>query len=404
MNFEIGKNNDTIQQIAQAYKSGDAKAISEAWNAYNTEIQQAIKKQFDEFMNNFDNKVAVARGCRVLNSKEMKFYNGWIAAAKSTNPQQAFADLIEKEGMPETIYEVIFKEITEESPLLKNIKFEDVKYLTKWLMAKPGKERAIWGKINSEIKKQLESNFELIELVQNKLSAFLVLSQDMLVLGPVWLDNYVRKMVKQAIILGLEYGVVCGKGAEGEPIGLNRNCSKNVEVNQTTGYPVKSKIKVKNFTPATYGALIADNLIKDEEGNTKVIGKLHLICNPVDYFRKVMPSTTLLLDNGTFANNIFPHDTDVIQSVFVDENEAILANLPEYFLGVGYTKDAQIKVSDEVHFLEDERVYKAVMFADGRPMDNTASALLDISELDPAYITVYAKQLAEAATDNTPAE
>lgn len=401
MKFEIGKNNDTIKQIAEAYKSGDAKAIGEAWNAYNEEVQQSIKKQFDEFMNNFDNKVAVARGCRVLNSAELKFYNDWIETAKSSNPKQAFADLITKEGMPETIYETIYENIIQESQLLKHVRFEDVKFLTKWIMTKPGKERAIWGEINSAITKQIEGNFELLEIVQNKLTAFLILPKDMLDLGPVWLDSYVRKLIVQAIILGLEYGVVCGKGVKGEPTGLTRNCKKDVEFSQTEGYPLKEKIVVTDFTPKTYGALIADNLLKDEDGNIKVLSSVQLLCNPIDYFRKIMPATTVMNTDGSYTKDIFPFKTDVIQSIFVDENSAILANLPNYFLGVGHSKNAQIEYTDDVKFFEDQRAYKAKLYADGKPMDNTVSVVLDITNLDPAYITVLAKQLTQPTTEDT---
>jgi len=401
MKFEIGKNNDTIKQIAEAYKSGDAKAISEAWNTYNEEVQQSIKKQFDEFMNNFDNKVAVARGCRVLNSAELKFYNAWIESAKSSNPKQAFEDLISKEGMPETIYETIYENIIQESQLLKHVRFEDVKFLTKWIMAKPGKERAIWGEINSAITKQIEGNFELLEIVQNKLTAFLILPKDMLDLGPTWLDSYVRKLIVQAIILGLEYGVVCGKGVKGEPVGLIRNCKKDVEVSQTEGYPLKDKIVVIDFTPKTYGALIADNLLKDEDGNIKVLSSVQLLCNPVDYFRKIMPATTVMNTDGSYTKDIFPFKTDVIQSIFVDEKSAILADLPNYFLGVGHSKNAQIEYTDDVKFFEDQRAYKTKLYADGKPMDNTVSAVLDITNLDPSYITVLAKQLTQPTTEDT---
>lgn len=40
-------------------------------------------------------------------------------------------------------------------------------------------------------------------------------------------------------------------------------------------------------------------------------------------------------------------------------------------------------------------MFKLVEYADGRAADNTSFLLLDISELEPAYLTV--KQLTEAA-------
>ena len=61
------------------------------------------------------------------------------------------------------------------------------------------------------------------------------------------------------------------------------------------------------------------------------------------------------------------------------------------------TKDGTIEYSDEVKFLEDMRAFKIKLTANGTPYDNTVAVLVDISKLDPAYITVVSKQaVAEA--------
>lgn len=54
-------------------------------------------------------------------------------------------------------------------------------------------------------------------------------------------------------------------------------------------------------------------------------------------------------------------------------------------------KEGAITYSDEFKFLDDKRVYKIKMFAMGKAYDDTCAVLLDISELDPAYITVMTK-------------
>ena len=54
----------------------------------------------------------------------------------------------------------------------------------------------------------------------------------------------------------------------------------------------------------------------------------------------------------------------------------------------GGEKNKVIEFSDDYKFLEDQRYFKIKQFASGRCVDNTCSVLLDISDLDPAYITV----------------
>ena len=101
-----------------------------------------------------------------------------------------------------------------------------------------------------------------------------------------------------------------------------------------------------------------------------------------------MPATTVQNVYGEYKHNLFPHPTDVVISNFVPEGEAILCMIEEYFMGMGGSKDGIIEYSDEYKFLEDMRYYKIKTFGDGKAYDNTTSLLLDISNLNPAYITV----------------
>ena len=56
-----------------------------------------------------------------------------------------------------------------------------------------------------------KTGIKKIELSQNKLSAFMPISMGMLDLGPVWLDNYVRTCLSEALALGYEKRIVTGK-------------------------------------------------------------------------------------------------------------------------------------------------------------------------------------------------
>lgn len=387
MKFE--SENTYTKDIMNAIKSGNEKEISKAFENFHNSLVNAMKSDYAEVIQTNDKTILAQRGYRELTSKETKFYEKFIEGAKSSNPKQALTDLLTTEGgMPETIIEDVYKDLVEEHPLLSRIKFQNVKYLTKWLLNDHTADKAIWGEINAEITKQIESAFYSIDIIQGKLSAFVVIALDMLDLGPKFLDAYIRTILKEAMACGLEYGIVKGIGVKGEPIGLIRDVSEGVSVNSTTGYPSKTPIKVMSFDIEDYCNLIADNLLKKENGTIRKLSLVTMLVNPVDYLKKIIPATTVRTVDGTYKNDLFPFPTDVVQSNVLNEGEAILAILPEYFFGVGVSKNASLEYSDEFKFLEDKRVYKSKMFGFGRAEDDNSAILLDISALKPTYITV----------------
>ena len=247
-------------------------------------------------------------------------------------------------------------------------------------------KRRFGGTITAEIVKEITSAFKAIDITQLKLSAFAVIEKGMLDLGPIFLDGYIRAVLKEAMYLGLEYGAVSGTGHE-EPIGMIRDIHEGVTVNSSTGYPAKTKIVVTSFTPQEYGALVAQ-MAETEGGSKRNFKKVYLLCNMTDYLTKIMPATTLLTPNGTYVANIFPFPTDVIIANSLSDGEAVLVLLEEYMMVAGGSKDGTIEVDDSVKFFEDARAFKIKQYAFGRCFDDTSALYLDISGLDPAYITV----------------
>lgn len=88
---------------------------------------------------------------------------------------------------------------------------------------------------------------------------------------------------------------------------------------------------------------------------------------------------------------MFPVATNVYISNEVADNEAILFIENEYFMGVGMGRDGKVEYSDEYKFLEDQRTYKAKLYATGRAFDNTCSVRADVSGLGEAAIPVKVK-------------
>ncbi len=382
---------DAAKTMQEAFKSGNQEKMNQAWEQFHQAVCDTVRQDFESTQG--DKNVLMERGYRMLTAKEQEFYEKFIEAAKSSDPKQSFTDLLEIEGgMPETVIQDVYRNLVNEHPLLDTISFTNVSYLTRWIMNDHTIQTATWGPINEEIKKEISSAFKELDMVQCKLSCFAIIPQDMLELGPVYLDNYIRTILTDALATALENAIITGTGKD-MPIGLDRNISKDAAVVDGV-YPRKEATEVTSFLPAEYGNLIAE-LCKTENGRYRKIEGLTLICNPVDYYKKVMPATTVLTAAGTFMGDVFPVPTKTVQSVELKEGEAILCLPKEYFMGLGSAKNGTITYDDSVKFLEDDRVYKIKLFANGRAFDNTVSLLLDISGLEPAYITVLNKNGAD---------
>lgn len=388
-NVATVKQKEAVAALMSAMKSGKQEEVQTAWNQFHESVVESVRQDFE--MANGDMKILAQRGFRQLTQEEKKYYEKVIEAGKKADPKQALTDLLTIDGgMPNTILEDVYKDLVEQHPLLAKINFQNVKYLTRWIMNDHSVQTAQWGEINEAITKEITSGFKTVEITQCKLSAYAMIEKDMLELGPVFLDNYIRTFLRESIYVALEQGIVSGSGLK-MPIGLNRDIHEGVTFNSTTGYPEKTAIKVTSFLPAEYGPLVA-KLAVSEKGRMRKFDSVTLACNQVDFLTKIMPATTVLTAAGIYARDLFPFPTEVVRTNYLDTGKAILFLPEEYFMGIGTSKDGTLEYSDEYKFLEDKRVFKIKMHAMGKAFDNTVAIVLDISELDPAYITVLQKQ------------
>lgn len=387
-----GKASEAAKQLAQAFQGEDAAALETAFANFQQEVAEDLADQFREAMESHDEQVLAQRGFPQLTKQETAYFTEVIEALKSSNPKQALATIGDGTGatdvktrmMPETIIDETLKDIEETHPLLGVVGVTNVGYVTTWLRSKHTRKLAVWGVVESAITKEITSAFDIVSVVQGKLSCFCAVSQDMLNLGPRWMAAYVRATLGEAMACGLESGIVTGIGIKGQPIGLD--CDISAAIDPTTGYTKKTAVAVTSFDPASYGALVAQMAKTDDDKLKSSLNGLTLVCNTIDYLTKVMPATTVLNANGVYVNNLFPIPTQVVTSEFVEQDSAILFLPSEYDLLVGGNRG--IEYSDEYQFLEDNRVFKVVQYAFGLPRWNTSALVLDISDLDPAYLNV----------------
>lgn len=397
------KNCDTLTRddirakLQQAIKDNDTEAFSSSFDqmleCIQNDIQQRADDRIDQMKRETDTTVLASRGVRQLTTKEKEFYQKVADAMKAKDPKQALNNL--DVVMPETVIDAVFDELQTSHPLLSRIQFMNTRGAIRMMMNTNGYQEAAWGQLCDEIVQELTSGFKEVDTGLLKLSAFMPVCKAMLDLGPEWLDDFVRQVLYEAYSNGLEAGIVAGDG-NGKPIGMNRQVGDNVTV--TGGvYPVKAPVSVTDLSPTTIGNLLA-LIAVDPNGKARNVRDVILVVNPVDYFQRIMPATTMMTPNGTYVNDVLPYPMSVIQSPAVEQGQAIIGLGYKYFAAIGSARDGRIEYSDHYHFLEDERVYLIKGYANGFPMDNNAFFVLDITGIRPAVWKVE-QVTAPAASD-----
>lgn len=348
-----------------------------------------------------DATVLSARGVRQLTNEETAYYKALTAAMRTdvSGVKNALTDIAVT--MPETIIDQVMQDVKSNFELLDAIDFVNSSYMTSWIYNKQGVQTAKWGAIGSAVTKELSGAFGKISVTTCKLTAFMAVSQDYLDLGAAWLDRYVRAILTEAAGTAMEAAIVDGAGNADSadcPVGMTRDLDKGNTDGSTglTTYPQKTATKVTSLDPATYGAILA-KLSKTPTGRNRKVSGVILVCNPEDYFTKIMPATTYMTPSGGYVSNVLPFPTRVIQSEGCPKGKAVVGLGKQYIgmLGAG-SKKGVVTYDDSVQFLEDNRVYKIRLLGNGRPKDNTSFEVLDISALEALAYKIVQERTGDA--------
>ncbi|MGE7938073.1 phage major capsid protein [Bacillus paramycoides] len=365
--------------FAKATQEGTTEEQSAALNsmieALAIDVRSDILNQVNESM--VDRSIMQSRGANVLTSEEMKFFNAVVEEGgfKST------------ETLPKTTQERIFDDLVEDHPFLQHIGLENLGAVTEFIYGDP-EGAAVWGPLFDGIKGQLNATFRKDSISQLKLTAFIPLANDMLKLGPVWVERYVRTMITEAMKVGLERGFVAGTG-KNEPIGLLKDPSGSV-VNGV--YPDKKPVGTLTFEPGRKTInelkgvvkllakkLNADGSAADRPKN--IAGKVVMVTNPFDTF-DIQASATIQNAAGVYVTSL-PFNPILTESVFVPQGKVLFFVKGQYVAAMGGTEP--IKKYEETLALEDATVYIAKQYATGKPKDKYTSQVytLKLEEVTP---------------------
>ncbi|MCA1058112.1 phage major capsid protein [Rossellomorea aquimaris] len=340
-------------------------AFSEMFTALQSDLTEQISNEARNEVH--DAQILAARGQNVLTSTERTFFNEVIAS-------EGFA---EDTILPVTTQERIFEDLVTEHPLLEAIGLKDLGAVTRYIYSDANKAY-VWGALFGEIKGQISAAFREEQIGQLKLTAFAVIPKDMLDLGPEWVERYVRTVLVESYSVGLEYGLVKGRGpTQNEPIGLMKDVDPD-----TGAVTAKTSSGTLTFAPSERGEVVAKELggvvvalSKDAKDKArKVLNKVIMVVNPVDAI-KVQIGNTIQTANGQWVTT-FPYNISPLESEEVPEGKALFFVKGTYLAAIA--GGFKINKFDETLAIEDARLYTMKQFANGKPKDNKSALVYDL--------------------------
>ena len=362
--------------LGQAMTAGDETKTGEALSNYLDVLQTEVTKSVSEQVNNemLDRSILQQRGTNVLTSEETKFFNRVVTEGGFTD------DAI----LPITTQERVFSDLVREHALLQAVGLQDLGPVTRFISADPTKAYN-WGPLFGDIAGQVNAAFTEEDMGSFKLTSFAAIPNDMIELGPVWLERYVRTLLVESYSTGLEFGFVDGGGAvANQPVGLNRNVDPD-----TGAISAKTSAGTLTFAPSPYGETVAGELhgvvsalSTDAKGRSRQIAnRVYMVVNPIDAIA-VQMRNTIQTNNGQWVTAL-PYNIQLVESEVAAAGTAIFFVGGEYLAAVagGY----RFKKFDQTLALEDATLYTIKQFANGKPKDNKTALLytLDIDFAPP---------------------
>lgn len=373
MTIKFKNTMDNFEQKKQAYMNAMKddnstpeqveSAFSEMFTALQSDVSEQISTEARNQMN--DAQVLSARGQNVLTSEEKRF----------------FQNVIDKKGfdddsiLPVTTQERIFEDIVAEHPLLDALNLKDLGAVTRFIYS-DAEKNFVWGELFGPIQGQIGAGFREESITQLKLTAYAVMPNDMLELGPEWAERYVRTVAVETISVGLEYGFVNGNG-QSQPIGLLKD--KNTDTGAITD---KASSGTLTFAPSERGEVVAGELFgvvnalsTNAAGKRRrVSGRVVMVVNPQDALA-VQFRNTIQTSNGQWVTAL-PYNIRVVESEEVPTKKAVFFVQGDYIAVVagGY----RLKKFTETLAMEDATLYTIKQFANGRPKDNKTALVYDL--------------------------
>lgn len=364
-----------VDEMKNAIESGDVETFVNINQDQFKAMENKILAKYEELKDVKDEEILRARGVFTPTDAEKKFLDACFKNEVGMSPTTG-GNLI----IPKTLVQRIFEELRETaedgSNLLADIDFQNTTGSVEWLVSVADKPVMTWGEICDPISKELGVAFKLTNAQVNKLSAYIPWCRSLIDLGYEWQEQYIREYLTFGLRLGLCKAYISGDGIN-KPFGMNYDY--DIDTKQGTK---KTAIAIKALDRANFGPIFK-TLSKNTMGGTRPIKGL----------------VTLYVDSDTYYDYIYANDEEisaesirysklekmgvrvVVLETGLDAGQAVIGLPSKYFGQIAFRDNGQISYSDDYLFLEDKRVWKAKLYANGFAKDKNAFALLDLTGL-----------------------
>lgn len=377
-----------MQKMMDALQNDDAEAAAGALQEMQTSICQLIEQEFEQYRGVGDMDVLQERGLRKLTSEENAWYQKFIGAVKD-GAKQEITNLTT--AMPVTIIDRVISDMKKRHELLGAIDITDAAGAQRLVMngVQMASKLGGWGQVAGAISTELKGAIKVIDVNVSKYTAYFIIPKDFVkfnfTFAPMWVDQYIRIILSESTAFGLEKTMVSGDGEE-EFIGMTMDTSSTTEGK----YSQKEAVPIKNFD-VDYLNVIA-GLAKDSNGDDRDVPEVLMVVNPQDYIKKIRRlQHTLIYGTGEIDVINLAYPTKVVKTSMMPEGKAAAGIAKNYFAAINGGTSGIIEYDDSNQFLEDNRVYTTRIYGNGRPVDNTSFAYLDISGVEAPALPVFIK-------------
>lgn len=377
-----------MQKMMEALQNDDAEQAAVALQEMQTGICQMIEQEFEQYKGVGDMEVLQERGLRKLTSEETAWYQKFIGAVK-TGVKQEITNLTT--AMPITIIDRVIDDMKKRHELLGAINITDAAGAQRLVMngVQMASKLGSWGRVAGPISTELKGAIKTIDVGTSKYTAYFIIPKDFVkfnfTFAPMWVDQYIRIILSESIAFGLEKTMILGDGKE-QFIGMTMDTSTATDGT----YSQKTAVAIKNFDE-DYTNVIA-GLAKDSNGDDREVPEVLMVVNPQDYIKKIRRlQNTLIYGTGAVDVINLTYPTKVVKSSMMQEGKASVGIAENYFAAINGGTSGIIEYDDSNQFLEDNRVYTTRVYGNGRPIDNTSFAYLDISAVEAPALPVLIK-------------
>lgn len=368
--------NEPTVTFEDALKEDDPKVLAKAMDARFKQVEDKVLAKYDELKDEQDQAILRTRGVYQLTNEEKAFYDKLFKNAVGNNPAQGATLTI-----PKTIVDRVFEDMkNEEYGILDLVDFNNTTGLSEWLVNVAEKPSASWGDLTEGITKELSFGFKVVSTLVNKLSCYVPYCKSFIDLGYSWQDVYVRTYMAMGLSSALSISAISGDGAK-KPWGM----AYDYDMDNDTGTK-KTAVAIKKFDKKAFAPLFA-KICKNPMGLTRSLKGLTMIVDTETYYDYVFANNGDINSSGVYVTVLDQLGIALrVTETGLAKGEAILGLPKRQFIEMGFKGNPNgfIEFSDDCFFLEDKRVYKGKLYADGFPKDNNAFVLLDLTGMNGA--------------------